>query len=175
MRHAAHTGDLLMKYILLLTAIVLLQLSCTDNGTTPQDRRFNVSVKFGIKARNELNTFNDTFTKDLILDGTVTTKLVLSQGDFDSIETRLLSIGIFSYPDTFVAQHTDTVGIFTPHQTCVLKVQLDSRWKNVFWEDSIISSDTQAIQLRQAVELIRRLVEAKREYKQLPPTRGGYL
>jgi hypothetical protein len=164
-----------MKCKLLLTAIVLLQLSCTDSGTTPEDRRFNVLVKFGIGARNELNTFNDTFTKDLIIDGTVTTKLVLSRGDFDSIETRLLSIDIFSYPDTFFAQHTDTVGFVTPHQTCVLKVQLDSRWKDVFWEDSIISSDTRAIQLRQAVELIRRMVEAKPEYRQLPPARGGYL
>jgi hypothetical protein len=175
MRHAAHTGILLMKYKLLLTAIVLLQLSCTDSGTMPQDRRFNVMVKFGIEARNELNTFNDTFTKDLILDGTSTTKLVLSQEDFDSIETRFLNIDIFSYPDTFVAQHTDTVGFFTQHQTYILKVQLDSRWKDVFWEDSIISSNTQAMQLRETVELIRRLVEATPEYKRLPPTRGGYL
>lgn len=164
-----------MKYKLLIAAMLLSQLSCTDGGTAPQDRRFNILVKFGIYARNELNTFNDTFTKDLILDGTATTRLVLSQTDFDSIESRMLSIDIFSYPDTFVVQHSDTVGFFIPYQTYALKVKVDSRWKDLFWKDSIISSDPRGTELREAFEFIRRLVASKPEYGQLPPARGGYM
>ena len=164
-----------MRHSLVMLAFVVLQLSCTDGGTGPQDRRFNLLVKYGIDAHNELNTFNDTFTKDLILDGTVATKLVLSQSDFDSIESRLLSIDIFSYPDTFVAQHTGTDAFLTPYPTYVLKLICDSRWKDVFWEDSRVSSDTRATKLRQALEFVRKLVEAKPEYRQLPPARGGYL
>jgi hypothetical protein len=175
LRHTPQAGDLPMKYKLLLAAIVLSHLSCTDGGTAPQDRRFNILVKFGVDARNELNTFNDTFTKDLFLDGTATIKLVLSQADFDSIESRMLSIDIFSYPDTFIAQHSDTVGFLIPYQTYVLKVKVDSRWKDLFWEDSIISSDPRGTELREAIEFIRRLVASKPEYKQLPPARGGYL
>ncbi len=36
-----------MKCKLLLTAIVLLQLSRTDSGTTPEDRRFNQALESG--------------------------------------------------------------------------------------------------------------------------------
>ncbi|MFH0991778.1 MAG: hypothetical protein V1799_17355 [bacterium] len=164
-----------MKHPLILIAFVLLGLSCTDTGTEPLDRRFNIQLKFGINARNELNSFNDTFTKDLILDGTIITRCVLSQAEFDSIESWLLSIDIFSYPDTFVVQQTDTVASLTPYQTYILKFKLDSRWKNLYWEDSIVSTDARAAKLRQTLEFIRRLVEAKPEYKKLPPARGGYL
>jgi hypothetical protein len=164
-----------MKYVLLLTAIALSPLACTDSGIAPQDRRFNILIRYGVNARNELNTFNDTVTKDLILDGTVTIKLILSRADFDSIESRMLSIDIFSFPDTFVALHSDTVSFIEPHETYVLKVRRDSRWKDVFWEDSIISSDPRRTKLREAIEFIRRLVESKPEYKQLPPARGGYM
>jgi hypothetical protein len=173
-----------MKDTLIILALVLLQLSCTDSGVAPQDRssgvalqdrRFNVIFKFGIGAGNELNTFNDTFTKDLILDGTAATRLVLLQSDFDSIESRLQNIDIFSYPDTFVAQHTDTITFITPYPTYLLRLTLDSRTKVVFWEDSMISSDTRTKKLRVTFQFIRELVESKPEYKQLPPARGGYL
>jgi hypothetical protein len=164
-----------MKHTLVILALVLLQLSCTDSGVTPQDRSVNLTFKFGIGARNELNTFNDTFTKDLILDGTVATTLVLSGSDFDSIESRLLHIDIYSYPDTFVALRTDTVAFISPHPTYVLKLTRYSETKELFWEDSLISSDPQATRLRQALEFIRTLIEAKPEYRQLPQARGGYL
>jgi hypothetical protein len=174
-RRTLTEGILPMKHALVILALVLLQLSCTDSGVAPQDRSFNVTVKFGIGARNELNTFNDTYTKDLCLDGTAVTRLVLLQSDFDSIESRLQNIDIFSYPDTFIVPRTDTVVRVNPFATYVLTVKIDSRWKEVFWQDNSLSSDIQAIKLRETFEFIRKLVEGKPEYKQLPPARGGYL
>ncbi len=160
-------------FVVLVAALV--SLSCSDNGTAPDARRFNASLKFGVNARNELNTFQDTFTKDLILDGSVTTRLVLSQADLDSLEARFLSIDIFSYPDTFVAQHTDTVAVVTPHTTYILKLTRDDRQKVLYWEDALISSDPRSTDLRSMFDFVRTLVEGKPEYKSLPPARGSYL
>ena len=40
--------------------------------TMPGDFAFD--IKFGVQSRNEINTLQGTFTKDLISNGTVTTK-----------------------------------------------------------------------------------------------------
>jgi hypothetical protein len=157
-----------------MLSIVFLLASCSDTGVGPAGRRFNVLLQYGIGARNEIDSFHDAFTKDLVLDGTVTTKLVLSEAQLDSIEARLLSIDIFSYPDTFVSQHGDTVASVTPYSTYILKVTLDGRSKNVFWEDAIISPDERAARLRDAFAVIRTLIESTAEFKRLPPARGGY-
>ena len=50
----------------------------------------------GDKSRHH-DEVNITFTKDLIIDGTVTTKLVLSPAELDSLEARFLRIDIFDY------------------------------------------------------------------------------
>lgn len=173
--HVVDAGGSLMRYILLIPSVVLLQLSCSDEGTGPVARDVDILLQYGVEARNELNTFNDTFTKDLVLDGTITTRLVLAPADFDSIEAHLFAIRIFDYPDTFVAQHGDTVAIIVPYATYVLKIRIDSRWKDLYWKDLILSPDIRATELRQALQSIRALVESKPEYKLLPLPRGGYL
>ena len=167
--------DFPMNHRFAVALLVAVQLSCADTGTGPGDRRFNMDVQYGIRARNELNTFDDTFTKDLIVDGTATTSLRLSRADFDTIESSLQSVDIFSYPDTFIVQHSDTVSYITPFATYVLRVKLDSREKNLVWRDSIIISDIRASRLREVFDLIRKIVEATPEFRALPPPRGGYL
>ncbi len=164
-----------MKQIIIVLVLVLVSLSCNDSGTDPANRHFNMSLKYGVGARNELNTFTDTFTKDLVLDGTVTTRLVLSAAELESLEARFLSINIFAYPDTFVAQHTDSVTIMTPHTSYVLKLTRDREQKVIYWEDAIISSDPRATELRGVFDFVRTLVEGKAEYRRLPPARGGYI
>ena len=61
-----------MKTILLVSLLASSSLSCSDVGVSSRERDFNVRLRYGILARNEINTFQNTYTKDLILDGTVT-------------------------------------------------------------------------------------------------------
>lgn len=164
-----------MKRINVVLVIALVSISCNDSGTDPVARHFNMSLKYGVDARNELNTFTDSFTKDLILDGIATTKLVLSPEELDTLEARFLAIDIFSYPDTFVAQHGDTVRAVTPYMTYVLKLTRDERQKALYWEDALISSDPRATALRSVFAFVRTLVQGRPEYQSLPPVRGGYL
>ncbi len=167
-----------MKYSSLMLSFALLQLACADRGLEPgagTDRRFNADLKYGICARNELNTFNDTFTKDLVNAGTVVTRLELTDTEFESIEARLTSIGVFDYPDTLLPPHLGTLVIVTPAPTYILKIHLGSRQKTIFWNDAHLQSDTQARNLRDACAFIRAIIEARPEYRQLPEPSGGYL
>ena len=156
--------------------LALFLFSCSDINSAKPEMDFNVSLRYGVLARNELNTFGNTITKDLILDGTVTVPLFLSKSDLDSIKTKMDQIGFFNYPDTFTVRSGDTTRIFiTPNNTYDFKVKSHSTLKTLLWDDAIIANDTQATKLRGLITLIRGIVESKPEYQKLPPARGGYL
>ena len=151
-------------------------VSCSLINTPGPERDFNITLRYGILARNELNTFENTVTKDLILDGTITVRFYLSQADLDSIEEMVNQIGFFNYPDTFVVRSQDSMRTFiSPNNTYDFKVASGSTLKTLFWNDAIIANDPQATKLRALITLIRTIVESKPEYRQLPPARGAYL
>jgi hypothetical protein len=128
----------------------------------------NVVFKFGVGARNELNTFNGTFTKDLIIDGTITTRLILSQDELSQIQKRLSDIGFFDYPETFPSQ-----GAVTPRSDYYIKVQNGSTVKEVTWySDSML--DTRTEDLQQLSSFLTKMIMEKLEYKLLPPANGAY-
>ncbi len=179
----AWIAETLMTTRTLLITLALVSLSCGDAGypvdanlSAPQNRNFNLLFRYGVKAHNELNTFCNSYTKDLILDGTITTRMILSRPELDSIEAKLVQIDLFSYPDTFVVQRKDSlVTFFTPYQTYIFKVFHQHSLKNCYWENCILSDDDRATRLRSTITYIRSIIESRREYKQLPPPRGGYL
>ena len=102
-----------------IAAIAIVLLSCSDVGLSPEERDFNILFKFGVTAHNELNTFENSYTKDLILDGTITVTLVLSQYELRAIEAKLLEIDFFSYPADFkvVPPPGVSIGMVTPALT----------------------------------------------------------
>ena len=104
----------------------------------------------------------------------MTTKLVLSPAEMDSIEARFLSINIFSYPDKFVVPHGDTVWEVTPHTTYILKLSRDNQQKMIYWADSLKSSDQRATDLRSVFRFVITLALQRPEYKSLPHARGAY-
>ena len=162
-----------MKRILLLLA--LLSLSCSDSGLSPESRDFNLKLRYGIAARNELNTFQNTYKKDLILDGTVTAPFVLSDAELEQIKHEMIEIDFFSYPETFTVVRTDTIVVFIePHSTYDFEVKYNSSLKRLHWDDGIITNDQRAARLRELIRFIQSIIEAKPEYRQLPPARGGY-
>ena len=172
-------------YLVVWGALVLG--SCRDAGVPPPEApqslglgllprpRFYVVFRYGVSARNELNTLRRTFTKDLVLDGQITTRLGLSAAELDSVEARLLGIDFFSYPDTFVVAHGDTVGHLEPPVTYNVRVWRDSTMKLVHWVDGILSPDPRGVRLREFVSWLEALVQSKPEYQALPPPRGGYI
>lgn len=140
-------------------------ISPYDSSKNP----INIDFKFGVTARNHLNTFDGTFTKDLIADGTITTRLILSQQELTQVKTKLLEMDFFDYPE--VLQST---GSIAPRTDYYIKIQFGSVIKEVSWySDSDLDSKTKA-ELYQLYHLLYDMIVQKLEYKLLPATSGGY-
>lgn len=141
----------------------------SDNNEIPDD--FDFIIKYGIEAKNQLNTFEGTFTKDLIAAGTITTKLKLTDMDMQTVYQEMQKIDIFSYPENFAPSSNMFV---TPHETYYIKVKSNGRVKEILWKDENLSEDSRAVQLRDTINIIKELIENKPEYRKLPEPEGGY-
>jgi hypothetical protein len=164
-----------MKWNLLVVIVALLVNSCSDTGTSPESKVLNLKFSYGVDAKNVLNTFENTYTRDLILDGTTTVPFTLSDGELDRISETMSEIGFFGYPEHFAVAAGDTASFIMPYSTYEFVVSYQSTTKCFHWSDSIVSDDTAAVRLRELIQLIKGIIESKSEYSQLPPPRGGYL
>jgi hypothetical protein len=166
----------MFKHVPMLAVSLLFLCACSDVGGSAETREFNLSLRYGILARNQLNTFQNTITKDLVLDGTVTVPFVLAASNLDSIEARMQQIGFFGYPDTVAVRSADNITA-TVDPACIYEFSVFShgRWKALYWLNGIVTADSQAVKLRDLIAFIQEIVESTPEYKQLPPARGAYL
>ena len=159
----------------LALAVALLVIGCTP--APPVTSNFNLIFRYGVGARNELNTFKGTYTKDMIADPPITVPLRLSEEELDRIYQKMAEIDFFAYPDEFSISVPpgESVGMVTPYSSYYFKVEYDSKLKELRWEANIINEDTKADRLRDLIKLIGDIIESREEYKQLPPASGGYM
>ncbi len=146
----------------------------------PED--FGFVAAYGVMGRNVVDTFAGTFTKDLgPNEEPVTTELVLSAVDLETLYHDLILIqnqwqmfteGFDPDPDQ---SNTGTTIHVTPSQTYTLKWSAGGfDAQAVAWNDDALSTDLQAVALRDWFERLRMLIEAAPEWKALPPMSGGY-
>ena len=162
--------------LIVLSAYFLLVFSGCGN-TPPGESDFNLTFEYGVGAKNELNTFDGTYTRDMVLDPSITVELSLSEEELDSIYQKMVEIDFFNYPDEFsvLVAPDDRIGIVTPYNSYYFKVEYDSRVKELRWEDEILKENVDADNLRGLINLIRDIIESKDEYKELPEPTSGYV
>jgi hypothetical protein len=177
MRHAAPKEAPMSKYLFALLPILFTLSACSDLSTSPADRRFNISFKYGIGGRNELDTFHNEFTKDLLLDGTITVPFVLSDAELRSIESKLVQMGFFDYPDVIRPLPSDTIVSFDPSALYAFEVRRDDFTKNLVWDTGLtaLHPSEPVRKLQDAITFITIIIESKPEYQRLPAPRGNYL
>ncbi|AHF08421.1 hypothetical protein [Desulfitobacterium metallireducens] len=126
--------------------------------------------KYGIEGKNVLNTFEGTFTKDLISKGTITVPLKLTDQELSTVYFQLKAMNIMDYPDTF------DEGYSIPYLTYDLTVRMDGKTKKIKWDEGFggLSKSKEAERLKELVNSTSKMVENKEEYKRLPPAVGGY-
>ncbi len=188
MRTLIHTG-----FLLVLSAGFLSGLGC-DNAeseiamtecewaeTLPKSRPadFNLLFRYGYGSisKNELNTFNGTFTKDMVSDPPVNIDFNVTDEDMDRIYRKMLEIDFFCYPDEFAVPlpESGTVSMVDPSQGYYFMVTCDRKVKVVRWEDKIMNENENATKLRALIRLIRGIIENRDEYRELPQPKGAYL
>jgi hypothetical protein len=186
-RHAGYyfEGRIIMRKSIFLavrlTVLVIILAGCVPNqrpGEIPKDQMlsekpedFSIILKYGVRAKNVLNTKDGTFTKDLISAGTETTELKLSNDELALVYDAMQKINIMKYPEVF---KPDSSQFVRPYQTYDLTINYAGQDKRVFWEDESLSRGPEATQLREVFEKIKSIIECKDEFKRMAEPVGGY-
>ncbi len=142
-----------------------------SSNTIINGNNFDFKIGFDVDAKNVIDTFNDTFTKDLV-PGSAITNLVFTEEEMKSIYEEMKKIDILTYSDTFDPEGNIRI---TPYCTYNIKVQIDGRIKEIYWKDENISEVPEAIALRNLIVHIRDIIYSKDEYKKMPEVNGGYI
>jgi len=167
------------KNIFLISIFVILFLiGCSICGTKAKaESEFNFMFKYGVGARNILNTFDGKFTKDMVLDSSITIDFKLTNEEMKNILAEMKERKLFGYPQVFeIVDNPDEIeGFVTPYNSYYFKVKYDSKTKELFWEDKITNNSEKADELRKLIKYIISVIESKEEYKKLPAARSGYM
>jgi hypothetical protein len=164
-----------MAAILIIILIVPGILAC---GSQPAEKaNFNFDLKYGVGAKNEIDTFHGKFTKDMADSPSITVTLKLSEAEMEEIYQKMLDIDFFSYPDTFAVTPgpNEATQLVTPVNSYNFTVERNAQTKTLNWEDSILNPNIKADKLRELIVMIQRMIIAKEEYKELPDPGHAYL
>ena len=139
---------------------------------------FSLIFKFNTYGKDVLNTFNDTFEKDLVEGPPAIISFSLSEEELNIIYQKMIEIDFFNYPDVF-----SVTGYYEsePPNICYFKVKYNSRVKELSWNsvplrnEQIEHEDEKAEKLRELIELIEDIIYSKAEYRELPEPVGAYV
>ena len=165
------------KALLIILAGIFLFIAGCAEATLTQEGDFNFIFKYGVTAKNEIDTFHDKFTKDMINDPSITVNLSLTEEEMDSIYQKMVEIDFFNYPVEFkvAVPAGEQTRLVTPYSTYYFTVEKGGTVKVLRWEDEIKNPDVKADKLKELIHLIRDIIELKPEYQVLPEPSGGYM
>lgn len=164
-----------MYLMLILTITVLVDRSAINTKNNLHELKpsdFNFVFNYGVGAKNQLNTVNGKFTKDMIREESITTDLKLSDEEMSEIYAEMKRINIFGFPDNFKPKNN--MSRF-PHPTYIIKIIADGKQKVIDWKDENASESKEAVQLRELFMRIQEIIINKEAFKRLPEAKGGYL
>ena len=169
--------NLFNRLVCLCVLLIITLLSgCSSLNTqnklpTSKPVNFNFVFNYGVGAKNQLDTFKGQFTKDMVMDPSITTGLKLSDEDMDTIYSELRKINILGYPENFKPKgFTES----TPYITYNFSITANGIEKKITWFDKNDSITEEAVQLRELFYKIKGIIESTDEYKKLPDAKPGY-
>lgn len=166
------------KSLSILVAVIVLatvgfsifrQSNLLSNNLPAYDpSSFNIIFKYGVLGGNELNTFNQTYTKDMVMDPSVTIKFKLTDKELEGIYQKINDLDLFNLS----TEPIDGNMMVTPCSGSYLKVQVGSIKKESSWNYCRGKINDK---FQQFTDYIIPIIESKKEYKELPAPKGGYL
>ena len=143
----------------------------TEHPSLPE-QNFAFRFEFGACYTDILDTFNGTFTKDLIFDPAITIPFQLSNEQMISVYQEMIEIDFFDYPDVFSIPNR--TAFQTPAERYHIVVRNGNISKTLDWTDEVIEPVTsEADNLRNLFQIIMEMISASPEYKKLPEPKGG--
>jgi len=162
------------KLIFVFLLLSLIFSSCKDSSTEPDNQFVQISFKYGFK--NELNTFENTYQKDLFYGDVVKVNFWLTIEEQKSIIKKAEESNFFMLPDTLITIQEDSIEVsLSPNPGAqTLRIRCNSKDKTTVWFYPLVEDRDQMKQIMELNSFIISLIESKPEYKKLPPSRGGY-
>ena len=170
-----------LSFILTLLLFSVVLVGCQDgtNSTTqnmpenmPSD--FDFSIQFGVQKKNEINTFNGTVTKDLIADGTATTKLSLTEEEMKDIYEKMKEMNISETKKFTPKSLSGTICMKEPYEEDEWKIMINGETITHLISGKYCEPTNDAKQLIDLRMYIFNIIKSKDEYKLLPESKGGY-
>jgi hypothetical protein len=144
---------------------------------------FGFVAAYGVRAKNVIDTFAGTYIKDLgSREDPVTTGLRLAPEELETLYRDIVEMQtsrmLFTIAPLAIdpdPQRTGTTMMVTPYISYRLEWRIgDFRYNPVVWDDTSWSTDPKAVALRDWFKKLQQMIEAKPEWKALPPMQGGY-
>lgn len=159
----------------LFSVFVWMQLSFAgcDLGNTPQHDPQDVRIQFQYGFRNMVDTFQGTLTKDLVLDGTITTSFWLTKAEQKALMAELQKEDFFHLPDTLLS--TPGVSVDPDPSPDFLRVVASGEDKMVVWFHPVDITQPGGQAIERISTSVRNIIEATSEFRELPAARGGYI
>ncbi|MNI49466.1 hypothetical protein D3C73_1040780 [compost metagenome] len=181
-------NKLLAYPVLLLSFLVILLSGCEDmehsapalqpepsaeavNMPEQMPEDFAFSVRYGITAKNEINTFKGTVTKDLISKGSATAKLRLTDAERSKIYRQMREMNVVDGMELEIADKSCRQ---IPYDEEYWIIRVNSEQKALNWSGEYCQTTPDARKLQQLRDQIVKLVQSKPEYQALPESVGGY-
>ena len=137
----------------------------------------NSEFEFGACFTDALDTFNGTFTKDLLFDAAITIPFRLSPGQMTAIYGKMIEINFFDYPAAFsvpTPMFDQTWVIQMPAERFHIVVRNGNASKTLDWIDAIREPESREAQkLRALFEMMMEMISARPEYRHLPERNGA--
>jgi len=161
--------------LLLISVFLLSGCTSTSQMLKEMPADFGFVFRYGVEARNELDTVNGSFTKDLVTAGTATTALKLSEEELTLIYYEMQKMNIMSYPEDYEPKTAALIQPeVTPYSTYYFKISYGGQTKEITWHDKNLSNLAGARDMRSLAATITNIVQSKAEYQSLPEPTGGY-
>ena len=163
-----------MKKLIIFGILILFISSCQDSLVEPDPQFVQIYFKYGF--RNELNTFTNTYQKDLVMDGTIKVKFWLTEIEQNRILEKANAVNYFAMRDTFKYVSPDSINVYISPDPGVqlLRIKYQSEDKTTVWRYPTPENDEEFNDLLELQHYIVTMIESKREFKVLPQARGGY-
>jgi hypothetical protein len=131
---------------------------------------FAFVFEYGMCGTDILDTFENTYTKDMLVEPSVEIPLALTIAEMQAIYKKMAEIDFYSYPSDFqIAAPNDQIVVrVTPAMKYRFTVRNGGQFKVVQWTDDIVASaDPEAENLRELARFIAQIVQSHVEVQKL--------
>lgn len=174
------------KFLMLIMAIALVFAGCGKNPsskesssttqTMPEEmpKDFGFSVSFGIGKKNEINTFKDTVTKDLIEDGTITADITLTDEEMAEIYESMKEINVIGAKKFVPKPLNEEICMKVPYEEDEWTITLNGETITHAISGTYCEPTKDAKQFLELRNYVFNKVKNKDIYRKLPESTGGY-